>query len=77
MRDSIQARADSLALVAADSAATAPAVTDSAGVVALFNAIDRVADATGTSLEDAKAEATADFRAPLGIDAFPSLSGLP
>jgi hypothetical protein len=46
------------------------ALTDTAAVAALFNAIDRVADATGIPLEDAKAEVTADFRADIGIDDF-------
>ena len=46
------------------------ALTDTAAVAALFNAIDRVADATGIPLEDAKAEATADFRSAIGIDNF-------
>jgi hypothetical protein len=43
---------------------------DAAGVVGLFNAIDRIADATGIPLEAEKAEASADFRAALGIDRF-------
>ena len=38
------------------------ALTDTAAVAALFDAIDRVADATGIPLEDSKAAATADFR---------------
>jgi hypothetical protein len=38
----------------------------------LFNAIDRVADATGTPLEDWKAEATSDVRSAIGIDEFMS-----
>jgi hypothetical protein len=46
------------------------ALTDTAAVAALFNAIDRVADSTGIPLEEKKAEATADFRAAIGIDAF-------
>ncbi len=46
------------------------ALADTAGVVALFNAIDRVADATGIPLEEPKAAATADFRAAIGIDEF-------
>jgi hypothetical protein len=46
------------------------ALVDAAAVVALFNAIDRVADATGIPLEPAKAEATADFRPALGIGKF-------
>ena len=52
-------------------AAIGPAgLADAAGVVGLFNAIDRVADATGIPLETEKAEASADFRAALGIDRF-------
>lgn len=45
-------------------------LVDAAAVVGLFNAIDRVADATGIPLEADKAEASADFRAALGIDRF-------
>lgn len=51
------------------------ALVDSAGVVALFNAIDRVADATGTPLEDVKAERSVDFRETLGINDFYSAEG--
>jgi hypothetical protein len=52
-------------------AALGPAgLVDAAGVVGLFNAIDRVADATGIPLEAEKAEASADFRAALGLDRF-------
>ena len=47
-----------------------PALVDAAGVVGLFNAIDRVADATGIPLEADKAAASADFRAALGLDRF-------
>jgi hypothetical protein len=46
------------------------ALVDAAAIAATFNAIDRVADATGIQIEDAKAAATADFRAALGINAF-------
>jgi hypothetical protein len=46
------------------------ALVDAAAVAATFNAIDRVADATGIVIEPAKAHATADLRAALGIDAF-------
>ena len=46
------------------------ALADAAGVAALFNAIDRVADSTGIPLEDDKAAMTADDRARLGIDRF-------
>jgi hypothetical protein len=45
-------------------------LVDAAGVVGLFNAIDRVADATGIPLEAEKAAATADFRAALDLDRF-------
>ena len=56
---------------AALAAALGPAgLVDAAGIVGLFNAIDRVADATGIPLEANKAAASADFRAPLGLDRF-------
>jgi hypothetical protein len=45
-------------------------LVDAAGVVGLFNAIDRVADATGIPLEAEKAASSADFRAALGVDRF-------
>ena len=48
------------------------ALVDAAAVAGLFNAIDRVADATGTPLEAWKAEATSDVRATIGIDDFMS-----
>jgi hypothetical protein len=52
-------------------AAIGPAgLVDAAGVVGLFSAIDRVADATGIPLEAEKLEASADFRAALGVDRF-------
>jgi hypothetical protein len=52
-------------------AALGPAgLADAAGVVGLFNAIDRVADATGIPLEPEKAAASADFRAGLELDRF-------
>ncbi|MBM3489844.1 MAG: hypothetical protein FJX68_05235 [Alphaproteobacteria bacterium] len=43
---------------------------DAAAVAGLFNAIDRVADATGIPLEQWKADDTADFRGAIGIDRF-------
>jgi hypothetical protein len=55
------------AIVAAMGAA---AIVDEAGIAGLFNAIDRVADATGTPLEDAKAADTASLRDAIGIDEF-------
>jgi hypothetical protein len=52
-------------------AALGPAgLADAAGVVGLFNAIDRVADATGIPLEEEKAAASADLRAALDLDRF-------
>ena len=45
-------------------------LADAAGVVGLFNAIDRVADATGIPLEAEKAAASADIRAALDLDRF-------
>ena len=51
------------------------ALVDAAAIVATFNAIDRVADATGIQIEDAKAQATADVRAALGINAFAERRG--
>ena len=47
-----------------------PGLVDAAGVVGLFNAIDRVADATGIPPEPEKATASADFRAALDLDRF-------
>jgi hypothetical protein len=46
------------------------ALVDAAGVAGLFNAIDRVADATGAPLEEAKAGDTASLRDAIGIDEF-------
>ena len=44
------------------------AFVDAAGVVASFNAVVRIADATGIPLEDFKREQTTEVRAELGID---------
>ena len=46
----------------------AAGLVDAAGVVGPFNAIDRVADATGIPLEPEKAAASADFRVALDLD---------
>lgn len=43
---------------------------DAAAVIAGFNGITRIADATGIPLETPKAEQTAGLRADLGIDRF-------
>jgi hypothetical protein len=46
------------------------ALVDAAGIIGMFNGLDRVADATGAPLEDWKAADTADMRAAIGIDSF-------
>ena len=46
------------------------ALVDAAGVAAYFNGIDRIADATGTPVDPASAEATTEMRSALGIDKF-------
>ena len=51
------------------------ALVDAAGVLAIFNAVVRVADATGIPLEEQKAEVSADFRGELGINDYPAASG--
>lgn len=63
---------DDLAAVRVEIAETmgGEALTDTAAVAALFNAIDRVADSTGIELEVEKAEATEDFRADIGVNDF-------
>ncbi|MFT5172359.1 MAG: hypothetical protein ACI8W7_000523 [Gammaproteobacteria bacterium] len=48
----------------------AAALIDAAGIIGIFEAVVRVADATGIPLEDNKAELSADFRTTLGIDRF-------
>ena len=46
------------------------ALVDAAGIIGMFDAVVRVADATGIPLEDYKVEASEDFRAVLGISDF-------
>ena len=46
------------------------ALVDAAAVVANFNAIDRIADATGIPIDAERVQLTADLRAQLGINAF-------
>lgn len=46
------------------------AVVDAAGVVALFNAINRVADAIGIQFEESKLDRTADLRDHLALDSM-------
>ena len=44
------------------------ASVDAAAILAIFNAVVRIADATGIPLEEAKAELSADLRGDLGLD---------
>jgi len=46
----------------------AAALVDAAAIVASFNAVVKIADGTGIPLEEAKAAATADLRAALGLE---------
>ncbi len=46
------------------------AVVDAAAVAALFNAINRVADAIGIQVESSKFDRTGDFRTALDLDSF-------
>ena len=46
------------------------AMIDAAAVIGGFDGITRLADASGIPLEPAKAEASAEWRASLGIDRF-------
>ncbi len=46
------------------------ALVDAAGIIAIFDAVVRIANATGIPLEDEKARVSEDFRAELGIDDF-------
>lgn len=48
------------------------ALVDAAGIVGIFDAVVRIADATGTPLEDYKVEISGDLREELGINNFPS-----
>lgn len=45
-------------------------LVDAAAIVASFNAVVKIADATGIPLEDYKAAATQDLRAALGLERF-------
>jgi hypothetical protein len=64
--------ADALAAARARLAAAlgAPAMIDAAAVIAVFDGITRIADATGIPLEEQKAADSQPWRAALGIDAF-------
>ena len=46
------------------------ALVDAAAIVASFNAVVKIADATGIPLEDYKAAATEDLRRDLALERF-------
>ncbi len=63
---------------AALEAAVGPgALVDAAGILAIFDAVVRIADATGIALEATKAAASVEIRADLGIDGYPAAGGAP
>jgi hypothetical protein len=74
-------RGDASALEAARAAlrakAGSAALVDAAAVIANFERMTRIADATGIALDAAPRLASHDFRAALGLDAFPSARNTP
>src|SRR5262249_5872446 len=50
---------------------------DVASVIAAFNVVDRVADATGIPLDDMLLAASADLREQLGLSRFASAANTP
>jgi hypothetical protein len=50
---------------------------DVAGVIAAFNVVDRVADATGIPLDDMMLAVSADLREQLGLSRFASAANTP
>jgi hypothetical protein len=50
---------------------------DACGVVAAFNVVDRVADATGIPLDPMLLAASGDIRAQLGLARFGSAANTP
>jgi hypothetical protein len=50
-------------------------LVDAAAIVASFNAVVKIADATGIPLEDYKEAATKDLRAALGLERFNNNAG--
>lgn len=71
--DAVHARDEARIAAAADELATAlgdAAVVDAAAVLAHFDGITRVADGSGIGLDRGLAEASAEIREELGLDAF-------
>ncbi len=56
---------------------TPECVVDAAAVVAAFNVVDRIADATGIPLDDMLIAASADLREQLGLARFASAANTP
>ena len=50
----------------------AGAAVDAAAIVAIYDAVVKIADATGIPIEEQKAEMSEDIRKHLGINDFPS-----
>lgn len=50
-------------------------LVDAAAIVASFNAVVKIADATGIPLEDFKEAATQDLREALGLERFNNNAG--
>ena len=69
---SAEARSLNLTRVALVKLVGVEAMIDAAAVIAGFDGITRIADATGIPLEPPKAEQTADLRASLHVDEFTS-----
>ncbi len=69
--EALHARDETRAMPARDAVYGAlgeAAFVDACAVFASFNAVVKIADATGIPLEDYKAAATLDLRAGLGLD---------
>ncbi len=53
------------------------AFVDAAAVIAAFNVVDRIADATGIPLDEMMRATSADLRAQLGLSRFGSAANTP
>jgi hypothetical protein len=54
-----------------------PAFVDTCAVIAAFNVVDRIANATGIPLDTMLFSASHDLRLRLGLAAFPSAANTP